>query len=195
MDDFVGTQEPRHRLKDPVAAVEALERAVPGLGALRLPAPRSLDWDSFKMEAGTDFPADFKLLCELYPAFELGGFLGFGGQGSGGQGSGEYGRWLEKTREELDVIDEWLEDANLSVPMSTYPAPGGLLVWATSTQGDFFLWSTTGASPEEWVVTVASRSGAWWNYAGGVAQFMADLVSGELELWGLPSVSPEVGAW
>lgn len=138
---------------------------------------------------GLALPADYKLLCELFPALELGNFVVFGGPDPGHEHL-----WPKGAHEELDIIDEWLGYANLTVPMHTYPAPGGLLPWSTSNEGDIFLWSTGGEGPEEWTVTVASRNGAWWHYDGGVAQFMADLVSGRLELWGLPSVSCEVSA-
>ncbi|MFJ8443370.1 hypothetical protein [Kitasatospora griseola] len=77
-------------------------------------------------------------------------------------------------------------------PMHPYPAPGGLLPWAASSQGDFFLWTTSPAGPEDWTVTVASRNGGWWHYTGGAVQFLADLVSGALEPWALPRVRPEI---
>ncbi|MFF4426429.1 hypothetical protein ACFY04_37725 [Streptomyces sp. NPDC001549] len=80
-------------------------------------------------------------------------------------------------------------------PFWTAPASGGLLPWATSNQGDYFLWNNAGSGPDEWTVTVASRNGGWWHYAGGAVQFLADLISGALELWGLPSVRPHVEAF
>jgi hypothetical protein len=76
--------------------------------------------------------------------------------------------------------------------MRPYPAPGGLLLWGGSNQGDFFLWTTSPTGPEHWTVTVASRNGCWWHYTGGAVQFLADLVSGALEPWGLPQVRPEI---
>ncbi len=187
VDDLIGTQEPRRRLTGPAAAVGELERAVPALVAHRLPAPADIDWPRVEAGLGTVLPADYKLLCELYPAFELSGFLAVTRPAPGREES-----WAQGARELLETVGEWCEDADLAVPLRPYPAPGGLLPWATSNQGDFFLWTTSTAGPQEWTVTVASRSGGWWHYAGGAVQFLADLAGGTLEPWALPTVRPEV---
>ncbi|MFG2794425.1 SMI1/KNR4 family protein [Streptomyces sp. NPDC048419] len=186
MDDLAGTQAPGCRLTNPVESVAELERVLPGLVAHRLPTPASVDWPRLESVLGTALPADYKLLCELYPAFELSDFMLVGGPAAGAEVA-----WAEDT-EDLEIVAEWCEDANLAVPMHPYPAPGGLLPWSTSNQGDYFLWTTSPAGPEEWTVTVASRNGAWWHYTGGAVQFLADLVGGVLELWGLPTVRPEI---
>ncbi|WP_145786565.1 SMI1/KNR4 family protein [Kitasatospora atroaurantiaca] len=190
MDDFAGTQSPVRRLTDPEEAIAELERAVPGLTALRLPGPKTVNWRVLEAELGAVLPADYKLLCELYPPFVLSDFLGFGGPMPGLEDI-----WVRGTREDLETIAEWCEEAGLAVPLHPYPTPGGLLPWAGSTQGDFFLWTTSPAGPQEWTVTVASRSSAWWHYTGGAVQFLADLVSGALEPWALPQVRPEVATW
>ncbi|MEU3775317.1 hypothetical protein AB0F11_19270 [Streptomyces sp. NPDC032472] len=74
-------------------------------------------------------------------------------------------------------------------------APGSLLSWGESMEGDDFLWSTGAGGPEEWLVTVCSRNGPWWHYEGGMVQFLAELCDGTLEPWALPPVRPEVTAW
>ncbi|WP_405980955.1 hypothetical protein [Streptomyces sp. NBC_00158] len=35
-----------------------------------------------------------------------------------------------------------------------------------------------------------SRNAVWWNYDGGVVQFVAELCAGKLEPWVLPRVRP-----
>ncbi|MFG2819889.1 SMI1/KNR4 family protein [Kitasatospora sp. NPDC048365] len=187
MDDLVGTQAPRRRLASSDEAVVELERAVPDLASHRRPAPQSVDWRRLEGELGTALPADYKLLCEHYPSFELSGFMRVSRPVPGKEVA-----WVHSAHEELETIAEWCEDADLDDPMYAYPTPGGLLPWATSNQGDFFLWSTSPAGPASWTVTVASRSGSWWHYSGGAVQFLADLVSGALEPWALPRVRPEI---
>lgn len=184
MDDFAGTQAPGCRLTDPAESVAELERALPGLVAHRRPAPAAVDWPRLESALGTALPADYKLLCELYPPFELSDFLLVGGPAQGAEGA-----WATA---DLDIVAEWCEDADVAVPLHPYPAPGGLLPWASSSQGDLFLWTTSPAGPQEWTVTVASRSFVWWHYTGGAVQFLADLVSGALEPWALPTVRPEI---
>lgn len=183
----MGTQAPSGcRLTDPGESVAELERVLPGLAAHRLPTPAGVDWPRLESVLGTALPADYKLLCELYPTFELSDFMCVGGPAPGAEVC-----WAEDT-EDLEVLAEWCEDADLAVPMRPYPAPGGLLPWSSSNQGDFFLWTTSLAGPQEWTVTVASRNGAWWHYTGGAVQFLADLVSGVLVPWALPTVRPEI---
>ncbi|MGW4651239.1 SMI1/KNR4 family protein [Kitasatospora sp. NPDC004289] len=190
MDDFVGAQAPVRRLTDPAEAVAALESAVPGLVALRLPEPRNVDWPLVEAGLGTALPEDFKLLRELYPTFGLGDFLGFSGPERGHEQ-----RWVEGARGSLEDLEELCSEANIAVPFHPFPAPGGLLPWAGSNRGDLFLWATGPAGPQEWTVTVASRSSAWWHYTGGAVQFLADLVTGTVEPWALPRVSPDVARW
>ncbi|MFF3071339.1 SMI1/KNR4 family protein [Kitasatospora sp. NPDC057936] len=190
MDDLAGTQAPLRQLTDPSEALAALERAVPDLARLRLPEPRSIDWRLVEADLGVGLPADFRLLCERYPSFVLGDFLGLGGPEPGGER-----RWVEGLRETLETVDEWCAEADLDVPLHPYPAPGGLLPWAGSHQGDLFLWTTDPAGPEEWTVTVASRSSVWWHYTGGAVQFLADLVTGAVEPWALPKVRSQAGRW
>ncbi|GAA1246792.1 hypothetical protein GCM10009665_42160 [Kitasatospora nipponensis] len=190
MDDFAGTQAPIRRLTDPAGAIAALELAVPGMASLRRPTPAAIDWAVLEADLGVALPADYKLLCELYPPFIIGGFLSVGTPEPGGEAG-----WVEATREELETIAEWCELAKLAVQLHPFPAPGGLLPWAVSPQGDFFLWSTHPTDPQEWTVTVASRSSAWWHYTGGVVQFVAEYAAGVLEPWALPQVRPEAEAW
>ncbi|MEU0041213.1 hypothetical protein [Streptomyces sp. NPDC006333] len=53
---------------------------------------------------------------------------------------------LDARHRAADTHDaEWCEDADLAVPMHPYPAPGGLLPWSSSSQEDFFLWTTSPA--------------------------------------------------
>ncbi|GAA2815430.1 hypothetical protein GCM10010441_45090 [Kitasatospora paracochleata] len=190
MDDFAGTQAPHRRITDPAEAIRELERVVPALAAVRLPEPADIGWDVVEAELGVSLPGDFKLLCELYPPFELGDFLGVGGPDPGAECA-----WVRGIRGTLETIAEWCGEADLEVPLHAYPAPGGLLPWAGSNCGDFFLWSTGPGGPGEWTVTVASRSSAWWHYTGGAVQFLADLVAGAVEPWALPTVGSEVAAW
>ncbi|WP_377267902.1 SMI1/KNR4 family protein [Peterkaempfera sp. SMS 1(5)a] len=187
MDDLVGTQAPRRRLHDPTEALAEVERALPGMVERRRSTPKAINWVAVQTDLGTDLPSDYKLLCELYPAFEISDFLR-----SGGPEPGSEADWCEGARELLEIVAEWCADADLAVPLHPYPAPGGLLPWATSSQGDFFLWGTHPGDTREWTVTVASRNGAWWHYTGGAVQFLADLVSGSVERWALPAVHPRV---
>ncbi|MFF9667064.1 SMI1/KNR4 family protein [Streptomyces althioticus] len=141
-------------MTDPIEMVGELESAVPGLAELRLPKPSSISRQVVEADLGVALPADSRLLCELYPPFVLGDFLGVGGPDPGGEHS-----WVQGTRETLEIIAEWCEEAEPAVPLHAHPAPGGLLPWADSTRGDFFLWTTNPARPQDW----PTWSAAQWN--------------------------------
>ncbi|WP_031068928.1 SMI1/KNR4 family protein [Streptomyces sp. NRRL WC-3742] len=190
MDDLAGTQAPARRLTDPAEAVAALEAAVPSLAELRLPEPERIDWQAVESELGTGLPQDYKLLCALYPRVVLGDFLSLSGPLPGGERA-----WAREMDDTLETVEEWCAEANLAVPLRPYPAPGGLLPWAGTYEGDLFLWSTSADGPQAWTVTVASRSSVWWHYTGGIVQFLADLASGAVEPWGLPRLRPEASRW
>jgi hypothetical protein len=127
------------------------------------------------------------MLCSLYPTFDLGDFLRVAVPIPGREEA-----WVQGVRDNLEIVAEWCEDAELAVPLYPHPSPGGLLPWGASLEGDFFLWSTNPAQPGDQRVTVASRNGDWWYYTGGMVQFLAELVTGAVEPWGLPSVRAEV---
>ncbi|MFD3355685.1 SMI1/KNR4 family protein [Streptomyces fradiae] len=188
MDALIGTQTPDRRLTDPATAVAALERVVPELGRLRRTASSGIDWAQVERYLGVGLPSDYKLLAGTYPSLVFGDFLHVGFPPHGREKA-----WAEDTSD-LEILAEWCQDAETTVPLRPFPAPGGLLPWATSYQGDYFLWHTREADPDEWTITVASRNGGWWHYAGGAVQFLADLVGGSVALWELPPVWPSVRA-
>ncbi|MFG3156997.1 SMI1/KNR4 family protein [Streptomyces sp. NPDC048219] len=155
---------------------------------MRRTAPAGIDWAQAEAGLGTGLPSDYKLLAETYPPLVFADFLAVGFPPAGREKA-----WAEDP-DDLEIIAEWCEDAETATPLYPFPAPGGLLPWATSFQGDYFLWTTNETGPDTWTVTVASRNGVWWHYTAGAVQFMADLVSGSLQPWALPPVRPTVRA-
>ncbi|RKE05040.1 SMI1/KNR4 family protein [Streptomyces sp. TLI_171] len=187
MDDLIGTQTPLLRIADAAGALRALEEAAPAIADLKRPAPAGVDWPAVEQALGTALPADFKLLTEQYPSLIVGGTLFVGSPQVGAEHS-----WVDATLEELEIVEQWCEDANLAVRLQPFPALGGLLPWGSTDWGDYLLWSTTGADPSDWTVTVATRNGAWWHYEGGMVQFLAEIIDGTLEQWALHTIRPEV---
>lgn len=183
--ELIDKQTPKRRITDPAEALAALERAVPGLAGMRRSAPAALDWAFVEDSLGTALPSDYKYLAERYPTFAIGDCILVSLPEPGEEHLVRRG--FQST---LDVlVDAWLEP---DTGLSAFPAPGGLLPWAESDEGDKFMWTTAGQTPQEWFVTVAGRGGAWWHYEGGAVQFLAELCDHTLEPWGLRSVDPEV---
>ncbi|MFI5666609.1 hypothetical protein [Streptomyces sp. NPDC051704] len=186
MEELMGTQRPVRRIVRPDEAIALLERAVPGLAALRRQDPAVFDWRAVEAAIGTALPSDFKSLAEWYPAFELDEFLGVCTPLPG-----EEDGWAKGTAEEREGGDS-------AYPADLRPAElasTALMSWGESTDGDQFFWSALGDDPEQWPVTVCSRNGPWWHYAGGTVQFLAELCDGTLEPWALPPVRPVITGW
>ncbi|MER7719303.1 hypothetical protein ABTX99_20540 [Streptomyces flaveolus] len=86
------------------------------------------------------------MLAETFPSLVFDDLLCVGFPSPGRERA-----WAEEP-DDLEVLAEWCEDAETVAPLYPFPAPGGLLPWATSYQGDYFLWTTHGRGPEEWTV-------------------------------------------
>jgi len=186
MDDLIGTQNPRHRIDSPEEALTRLEHALPGLLPHRRAQRATVDWGVVEAELGIPLPGDYRLLAESYPSFAFScGFITVGLPQPGSE------RRLDGITAGLDIVRDWWE-ADMSLGLPPHPAPGGLLPWADSSQGDLFLWVTSGASPHDWPVAVATRDGEWWYYAGGAVQFLAELADGTVEPWGLTDIHSDV---
>ncbi len=184
-DAFIETQTLKRRITDPAEARTALERAIPNLVDFRRSAPAVLDWALVEESLGTTLPSDYKHLAEWYPTFAIGDYILVSLPEPGEEHFVHRG-----FQSMLDVlVDAWLEP---DLGLLAYPAPGGLLPWSESDESDKFMWSTAGDNPQEWVVTVAGRGGAWWHYEGGAVQFLAELCDNNLEHWGLRIFEPEV---
>ncbi|OIK27005.1 SMI1/KNR4 family protein [Streptomyces malaysiense] len=186
-DDLIGTQAPRGRITDPAEAVHRLERAVPDLARYRRPEPAPIAWSTVEEDLGTALPSDYKHLAEYYPSFTMSHdfiHVGLPQPGRERENAGVF--------EGLVILQDWWE-ADMSLGMRPYPAPGGLFPFNDTVVGDFILWRTVG-TPDDWTVTVANRDGGWWHYSAGVVQFLAELVDGTLEPWGLPVMHTDARA-
>jgi SUKH superfamily protein len=87
-------------------------------------------------------------------------------------------------REECDEED---------YPYPLYPEPGGLLVWATTTNGARLCWLTTG-DPDTWqVIAWDPRAFEYEVHDMGAVAFLEKWLSGALDSDLLPS--PHAGAW
>lgn len=186
MEELIGTQKPTHRVLDPGAAIAVLERAVPGLVALRRQEAAVFDWRAVEEEAGRALPGDFKSLAEWYPAFGLDDFLAVTLPWPGDEVAGAEAQGTRSERWSCDHPADLRPAELISTPLMT---------WGNSTEGDQFLWSVLGDDPEYWPITICSRNGAWWHYEGGMVQFLAELCDGALEPWALPPVKPEITGW
>ncbi|MFF9011156.1 hypothetical protein ACF087_35955 [Streptomyces goshikiensis] len=164
--------------------LEKFEQAVPCLSLIKSVEARTLDWNEVSAELGTDLPQDFMELAEWYPAFFLADFLSLHLPDPGAEVA-----FARAMKESLESLDE-LHEEGMSEGYAPYPAPGGLLPWGDSAEGDNFYWRTGGDSPDSWTVVVETSNGYWMTYEGTLTAYLTGLVTGTVAPDGLPSSFP-----
>ncbi|MFD5549290.1 hypothetical protein ACFWJQ_21510 [Streptomyces goshikiensis] len=160
-----------------------LELAIPNLRTIKSEKPRVFDWDALSRELGTGIPGDFKELAESYPSFNISDFLAL---------------YIPEPGQEVAYAQSWKDDErlaslhadDLTYGYAPYPAPGGLIVWGASNEGDNFYWRTNDGDPDSWTIVVEGRNDDWCTYEGTLTDYLAGLVTGTVTTDGLPSDFP-----
>lgn len=76
------------------------------------------------------------------------------------------------------ALTDLRERFGLALPHRPYPEPNGLIPWAISDNGDVCFWRTSDESPDTWTVVVADgRMSDWYEYPGGMSQFLEAVLS------------------
>ncbi|CAL9531627.1 hypothetical protein SUDANB105_04032 [Streptomyces sp. enrichment culture] len=129
---------------------------------------RPVDWAPVETRLGTALPDDYKELVERfgYGAFDddLGLHLpdGWPGGAMGIAGTNEF--WFATATP--DGEGPW-------APYRLYPAPGGLLEWASTEQHTSFYWLTGHPDPNRWPILVTDETYSEWDrFDGPTAQFI-----------------------
>lgn len=80
----------------------------------------------------------------------------------------------ERLRSVLETVRSQTPDS----PYVGYPAPGGLVPWGKTENGDVCFWKTGDPDPNRWpVVLCDGRMWDWEQYPGTMTQFLGDLLS------------------
>ncbi len=134
-------------------------------------------WPQVEAELGTELPDDFKRFTELYGSGKFDDFLyllnPFAADPAGNL-VGSRDTMLEAYAETRAKFPDRL-------PLPPWPEPGGLLPLGRSDNGNELYWLTEG-QPARWpVVAFAGRSTQHEVHPHPVTEFLALLLSGELE--------------
>ncbi|MGP8304025.1 SMI1/KNR4 family protein [Streptomyces inhibens] len=134
-----------------------------------------VDWAAVESRLRTELPSDYKELVERfgYGAFDdyLSLLLADGPPGS------------------LDIVDFnefWARSSRIDgdgswEPYRWYPAPGGLLQWASTEQRTSFFWLTEGTDPDRWPILVTDDAYTKWDrFDGSTAEFVYRLLTDPL---------------
>lgn len=156
-----------------------LEAALPGLQGLRLSVPDAIDWDGLEGELGFVFPVDYKILVESYAPFVISNLVHVFIPKPGFEDG-----YLGAVRDSLDYL-EMDHDAG-DVTEAPFREEGGLFPWATSSSGDTYYWRVVGGRTV--AVVTQNRNYSFWEYSGGLADFLAGWCTANVRPVGQPSL-------
>ncbi|MYS75449.1 hypothetical protein GTY88_34290 [Streptomyces sp. SID5926] len=139
--------------------------AVTGWGTARA---RAVDWPAVEARLGTPLPGDYKRLVEIFGgAGAFDGYLQL-------QVPDAHDRSADIVRH-TEWLGEWARThgSRLWEPYPVYPAPGGLLQWASTEQADGFYWLTGDPDPDRWpVLAKEDVPDSWQRFDGPAGEFV-----------------------
>ena len=143
-------------------------------------------WDAVERQVGTALPPDYKAFIDRYGLGRIAEVLSVFTPFS----DTPHANLLQQARGQLDARRELSLMLDEPLIPALYPAPGGLLPFGGTDNGDVLFWLTQG-EPEQWCVVVGdARSLEHETYPSGVAAFLADYVAGRLSSGIMPPVQP-----
>src|SRR5262245_21158904 len=104
----------------------------------------SIDWVSVERELGTELPDDYKRFVSSYGAGTIDSFLSIFAPGGRTQ-------WVDLVWRSRDHDGTFVRRREQHPPFDAFPAPGGLLAFGQTDNGDVLYWRTEGA-PSQWTV-------------------------------------------
>ncbi len=164
-------------VRDPLAQL----RTIIGPG---LPVPEALDWAAVEADLGCPLPPDYKLLHEAF-----GTRLAFNGIVLSSPAS------LRDDHELHARYGSFGRDGLYDGRYASYPAPGGLLLCATTEGRDVLAWDTRAPDPARWPVVNCAFSGAEVFQGTLTELLVADLTSAGLGLARVGPGNPANWAW
>ncbi|WP_306192013.1 hypothetical protein [Streptomyces sp. MK5] len=145
----------------------------------------TVDWQVIESDIGTALPRDYK---ELARYFGPGGFSPFftllvpGVASPAMELRRNLARW-----QKVDV--EYRGKSKEITPFPHFPHPGGSIPWGNSKYGEGY-YSRTVGNPDEWPVLVVPAIGQdFYEYQGGVVDFIHHLLTDRLDIPFLPSLA------
>ncbi|MGA4959827.1 hypothetical protein [Streptomyces lavendulocolor] len=169
-DDGVRTVALVAEREDPAADLAEVTSWVDGVVAVTgwdTTRARTVDWAAVETRIGTALPGDYKRLAEMFGHGAFDGYLQLHVPDAGFKS------------DDIVLHTEWLGEwarthrSGLWEPYEVYPAPGGLLQWASSEQADQFYWLTDDPDPDRWPILVKEDiPDSWERFEETTAEFV-----------------------
>lgn len=162
-------------LEEDYACFRALVGPLP-----RMATPHT--WAGYEAALGLEFPPDYRMWVEEYPALFFLRFLHVDSLLAPPVPVEEVIDIFDGSRELLDefgceIVDDTRRIIEVVPTPPFYPAPGGLLYLAQSDNGDYCAYRTA-PDPRDWTVVVLDGV-ALWDSGRGFAAFLTGLLTGE----------------
>jgi hypothetical protein len=147
-------------------------------------------WSEVERRLGTALPSDYKAFVEHYGSGSICDFVVVLNPFASNRNID----LIERGKRQRSALEELKAEFPDSYPHPVYPAPGGLLPFAITDNGDVFHWKTEGA-PEAWTIVVYEGRGTEFReFPGSMTDFLTGLLSKSLVLDVLPAGFPRAPA-
>ena len=147
----------------------------------------SVDWVSIEEELGSKLPDDYKAFVSRYGAGAIDSFLTI----LTPAGPTKWADLVWRSQEH----DEFSQRREQHPPFDAFPAPGGLLAFGQTDNGDVLYWRTNGA-PEQWTVLVYEGRGfEYFEFPGSMTSFLEKILSRTLRVNVFPDDFPSDAPW
>jgi hypothetical protein len=143
-------------------------------------------WNSAERELGTALPDDYKSFVSVFGGGRIDDFLTIYSPFA----QAEHVNLVQRHRRDLNAEEEirkWLPGQR---SYDLYPAPGGLLGFGSTDNGDLLFWKTQGP-PNGWTISIIEPRGPdRCDFNGSMTEFMTALLSREVSCDIFPSDFP-----
>lgn len=138
------------------------------------------DLDDAERRLGVRLPADYRAFAEMFGSGSIGGFLHIASPSS----RNEYIRLVDSHEAQVEILHELRDSGAEELPYPIHPEPGGLILWAETSNGDCCYWvADPRDDPDAWPIAVnEARAPYWFDHPGPMTVFLADLVARRIEL-------------
>lgn len=142
-----------------------------------------IDWTAVERELGASLPGDYKRFVSTYGAGGIDGFLSVFTPAGPTQ-------WVDLVWRSGAPGRAHLSREEQHPPFDAFPAPGGLLAFGQTDNGDVLYWRTQ-ADPDQWTVLVYQGRGfEYFEFSGPMTNFLQSVLSGEVQVSLFPDDFP-----
>jgi hypothetical protein len=144
------------------------------------------DWRSVEKKLGTELPADYKELINVYGTGVVDHFLWVLNPFSKNKNL----NLLDAGNAQLIALRQLRAEFGEDIPYPVFPESNGLLPWAKTDNGDVVYWSCKGPTSNWPIVVNESRGPRWREFQLSTSEFLLEVVTRRLRVDVFPEDFP-----